>query len=159
MAETYLDEVTGDLPPSGSEPDLTAREWVRHGLSPFWSDCAGLSPELRSWNLQFGNLLIDSDGRLRRRRAPPSMALQLVVPNCERQGFIQRYHDSIFAGHLGNSRTVCWLLDRVYWPGLREDVSSYIASCSVCLAGKSPCPRRAPMGHFSVAIWTFWTCR
>ena len=78
------------------------------------------------------------------------MALQLVAPNSERRGFIQRYHDSIFAGHLGISRTVCRLLDRVYWPGLCEDVRSYIASCSVCLAQKSPCPHRAPMGHVSV---------
>ena len=51
---------------------------------------------------------------------------------------------------LGVSRTVYCLLDRVYWPGLCEDVRSYIASCSVCLACKSPCPRWAPMGHVSV---------
>ena len=37
------------------------REWVRAGAPPTWSDCAGLSPELRSWHLQFGNLVIDSD--------------------------------------------------------------------------------------------------
>ena len=95
-------------------------------------------------------LSINSDGRLWRRRAPPAMALQLVVPNSDRRGFIQRYHDSIFARHLGISRTVCKLLDRVYWPGLHDDVRSYIASCSVCLARKSPCPRRVPMGHVSV---------
>ena len=65
------------------------------------------------------------------------------------RSFIERYHDSIFAGHLGVSRAVYRLLDRVYWPGLREDLRSYIASCSVCLARKSPCPRRAPMVHVS----------
>ena len=64
--------------------------------------------------------------------------------------FIRRYHDSIFAGHLGVSRTVYRLLDRVYWPGLHEDVRSYLASCSICLACISPCPQRAPMGHASV---------
>ena len=78
------------------------------------------------------------------------MTLQLVVPAGECRGFIQRYHDSIFAGHLGVSRTVCRLLDRVYWPGLCEDVRSYLTSCSVCSARKSPCPRCAPMGHVSV---------
>ena len=57
---------------------------------------------------------------------------------------------SIFAGHLGVSRTVYWLLDRVYWPDLCEDVRSYLASCLICLARKSPCPRQAPMGHVSV---------
>ena len=77
-------------------------------------------------------------------------ALQLVVPTGEQRGFIQQYHDSIFAGHLGVSWTVCRLLDRVYRPGLHEDVQSYLDSSSVCVARKSPCPRRAPMGHVSV---------
>ena len=74
MAATHLDEATSDLPPSDSEPDLIAsslldktltivREWVRAGAPPTWSDCAGLSPELRSWHLQFGNLSIDFDCR------------------------------------------------------------------------------------------------
>ena len=57
----------------------------------------------------------------------------------------------IFAGHLGVSRTVYRLLDRVYWHGLCENVRSYLASCSVCLARKSPCPRRASMGHVLVS--------
>ena len=39
-----------------------------------------------------GNLSINSDGRLWRRRAPPAMALQLVVPNSEQRGFIQRFN-------------------------------------------------------------------
>ena len=66
--------------------------------------------------------------------------------------FIHRYHDSIFAGHLGVSQTFCRLLDHVYWPGRREDVRSYVASCSICRVQKSPCPRRAPiaMGHVFV---------
>ena len=63
---------------------------------------------------------------------------------------IRRFHDSLFAGHLGVSRTVYRLQDRVYWPGLRLDVHSYLASCAVCLPRKSPCPRRAPMGHVDV---------
>ena len=160
-ASNNTDKVTGDLPPSGSEPDLitasrmdktlmTVRKWVRTSSPLSCSDCSGLSPELRSWHLQFGNLSFDLDDRLWRRRAPPATALQLVVPTGERRGFIQRYHNSIFAEHFGVSRTVCRLLDRVYWPGLREDVWSYLASCSVCLAQKSPWPRRAPMGRVSV---------
>ena len=78
------------------------------------------------------------------------MTLQLVVPLRERREFIHRYHVSIFAGHLGVSWTICRLLDWVYWPGLHEDVRSYLASCSVYLARKSPCPRRAPMGHVPI---------
>ena len=82
VAATHLDEDTGDLPPSGLEPDLITSlldktliivwEWLRAiGPSP-WSDCAGLFSELRLWHLQFGNLSINLDGCLWRRRAPPS---------------------------------------------------------------------------------------
>ena len=157
----HLDEATGDLPPPDSDPGLIAssltdktltlvRDWVQAGTTPAWSDCARLSPELRLWCLQFGNLSINSDGRLWRRHAPPATTLQLVAPPGEHRGFIQRYHDSVFAGYLGISRTVCRWLDRAYWPIFREDVRSYLASCSVCLARKSPCLRRVSMGHVSV---------
>ena len=179
MVATCLDEVTGDLPPSGSEPDLitafrmdktlmTVREWVRTGSPPSWSDCSGISPELRSWYLQFGNLSIDSDDRLWRHRAPPATALQLVVPTGEQRGFIQGYqgyHDSICAGHLGVSRTVSRLLDRVSWPGLHEDVGliwpavRYVWPRNILVGrqwdmfssgANGTCSRRAPMGHVSV---------
>ena len=112
--------------------------------------CAGLAPELRCWLLQVGNLKLDSVGRLWRRRSPPSGGSQLVVPVRERQDLIRQFHDSLFVGHLGITCTVFRLLDRVYWPGLRRDVKTYIKSCTICLARKSPCPRRAPMGHVEV---------
>ena len=44
--------------------------------------------------------------------------------------------------------TVCWT--ECIGLAFLKDVWSYIASCSVCLARKSPCPRRALMGHVSV---------
>ena len=66
-------------------------------------------------------------------------------PHSERRDMIRRFHDSFFAGHLGASRTVFRLQSHVYWPGLHQDVCTYLASCTICLARKSPCPRRAPM--------------
>ena len=156
---TLLEGLTADLLLVGAGLDLivashqdttlaTVCEWVRSGVIPTWTDCAGLSSELRCWRLQIGNLSIDTEGRLWRRRAPPSGASQLVVPHSERQDMIRRFHD--FARHLGVSRTVFRLQSRVYWPGLRQDVRTYLASCTVCLAGKSPCPRKARMGHVAV---------
>ena len=161
VASALPEELTVDLPTSESDIDLaaasrkdkilqTVRSWVQSGNAPPWPACAGLSPELRCWRLQVGNLTIDLVGRLWRRRSPPGEGLQLLVPVKERHGLIRRFHDSLFAGHLGVTRTVFWLLDRVYWPGLRRDVQTYIASCTICLARKSPCPRRAPMGHVEV---------
>ena len=158
---TLLEGLTADLLPAGAGLDLivashqdttlvTVHEWVRSGVIPTWTDYAGLSPELRCWRLQIGNLSIDTEGRLWRRRAPPSGASQLVVPHSEHQDMIRRFHDSLFAGHLGVSRTVFRLQSLVYWPGLRQDVRTYLASCTVCLARKSLCPWRAPMGHVAV---------
>ena len=64
-----------NLPPTGSEQDFviasrqnvtltTVRKWVKSGTAPVWSGCVGLSPELRCWRLQDGNLSVDTEGRL-----------------------------------------------------------------------------------------------
>ena len=155
---TYLEEVTAALEPAGLELDfitaywldntlITVRKWVRHHVGRTVLDCPR-SCDLGSCNLEIYQLIrtIFSGADECRRRRHHSW----LVPLSERQSFIQWYHDSIFTGHLGVSRTVYRLLDRVNWPGLHEDVRSYISSCSVCLARKSPCHRRAPMGHVSV---------
>ena len=158
VASALTEEITADFLPAGSNIDLIAesrhddtlaivRGWIQSNSTPTWADCAGLSPELRCWRLQIGNLAIDTDDRLWRRRALPAEGSQLVVPRKESRAIICRFHDSLFAGHLGISRTVFRLQTRVYWPGLRNDVRTYIASCTVCITRKSPCPRRAPMGH------------
>ena len=109
VAAVHLDEATGDLTPPDSDPDLIASSLADKILMV-----------VRDWD------------RSTLARAPPATSLQLVVPTGVRRVFIQHYHDSVFAGHLGVSWTVCRLLDRVNWPGLREDVRSYLASCSVC---------------------------
>ena len=80
----------------------------------------------------------------------PSVGSQLVVPVQKRKDFIKQFHDSLFAGHLGITQTVFRLIDRVYWPGLRRDVHTYITSCTICIAQKSPCPQKVPMGHVEV---------
>ena len=121
VASALLEELTMDLPTAESDIDLVAasREdntlqtvgaWVQSGNAPPWPACAGLSPELRCWRIQVGNLTIGSVGRLWRRRAPPSEGLQLVVPVREPHDLIRRFHDSLFAGHLGVTRTIFRLL-------------------------------------------------
>ena len=163
VASALIEELMADLLLAGSNVDLitasrqdatlaTVRGWIQSESTPTWEDCAGISPELCCWRLQVGNLSIDTDGRLWRRRAPPAEGSQLVVPRSERRAMIRRFHDSLFAGHLGISQMVFRLQTRVYWTGLRQDVRTYVASCTVCIARKSPCPRRAPMGHVAVGL-------
>ena len=153
LSATVFQRMCVVKPEVGSALQVCRRRLVSADSSnstPAWTDCAGLSPELCCWRLQIGNLSVDTDGRLWRKRAPLVEGSQLVVPRRERQAMIHRFHDSLFAGHLGISRTVFRLQTRVYWPGLRDDVRTYIASCTMCIARKSPSPRRAPMGHVVV---------
>ena len=153
VASALLHELTWDLPTAGVDNELvtatcedkmlqTVRSWVESGNAPPWPACAGLTPELRCWRLQVGNLKLDSLGWLWRCRSPPSVGSQLVVPVRKCQDLIKQFHDLLFAGHLGITRTVFRLLDRVYWPGLRNDVQTYIKSCTICKARKSPCGSR-----------------
>ena len=82
VASALLEELTWDLPTAGADNELvtatredkmlqTVWSWVESGNAPPWRDCAGLALELRCWRLQFGNLKLDSVGRLGRRRSPP----------------------------------------------------------------------------------------
>ena len=91
VGATYMDELKVDLPTTGSDPDLVLasrqdvtmaklRKWIQSEAAPAWSECLGLSPELRCWWLQVGNLSMDTEGRLWRRRAPLAMSSHLVVP-------------------------------------------------------------------------------
>ena len=104
VASALLEEFTADLLPAWTNVDLiaasrqdptlaTVREWFRSESTPVGAECAGLSPELRCWRLQVGNLSIDTDGQLWRRRALPAQGSQLVVPQSERQEMIRRFHD------------------------------------------------------------------
>ena len=71
VASALLEELTWDLPTAGADIDLVAasrgdkilqmvRSWVESRNAPPWPACARLTPELRCWRLQVGNLKIDS---------------------------------------------------------------------------------------------------
>ena len=67
-----MDEPKVDLPTTGSDLDFavasrqdvtlaTVCKWVQSGAAPAWSECLGLSSELRCWQLQVGNLSVDKE--------------------------------------------------------------------------------------------------
>ena len=100
VASALTEEFTADLP-AGNTIDLIVEShsdetltvlwgWIQSNSTPARTDCAELSPEWRCWSLQIGNLSIDTDGRLWRKRAPPAEGSQLVVPSKERQAMICR---------------------------------------------------------------------
>ena len=138
VASELMEELTADLLLAGINVDLIVesrqdatlamvREWIQSGATPAWAECAGFSPELRCWWLQVGNLSIDTEGRLWRRRALPAEGSELVVSRSERRAIIRRFHDfrnfpnsvassdpGILAGITPGCSNVCCIVYGVY---------------------------------------------
>ena len=57
----------------------------------------------------------------------------LYVPDgVLRTELLERYHDSILAGHQGTKRTLSKLVQNYYWPGINTDVERFVRSCDTC---------------------------
>ncbi|KRX29621.1 Retrovirus-related Pol polyprotein from transposon, partial [Trichinella sp. T9] len=55
-------------------------------------------------------------------------------------------HDSRYAGHLGERRTLARVRSRFYWPGMSGDVHTWCRTCTQCARRKGPTKNnRAPM--------------
>ena len=66
--------------------------------------------------------------------------LLLYVPNHEplRRLILHEAHDSGAAGHLGRDRCYASLKRFFWWPGMKNDIESWLASCPKCQASKAP---------------------
>ena len=60
----------------------------------------------------------------------------ICVPSSERAKLIWEGHYSGVTGHFNVEKTVVVLQKHLYWPKLRQDVSKYIRSCTVCVIAK-----------------------
>ena len=102
-------------------------------------------PSLRVLVRQHDRLIVQ-DGLLYRKvklcQGEPTF--QLVLPSVLRPDVLRALHDGM--GHQGNERTTQLLRSRVYWPGMYEDVKSYISACSRCAMGRQQ-RAKVPSGH------------
>ena len=84
--------------------------------------------------------------RLHKLKAGLRAIEQIVLPACFRELALDSLHDSAFAGHFGEKRTLARLKLRYYWPGYVEDVSDWCRTCDVCQKRKNPKTRNvAPL--------------
>ena len=60
----------------------------------------------------------------------PKQVQQVVLPRKLRKRLVLACHDEM--GHLGMDRVLLLLQDRVYWPGMHNDVRNHIRSCERC---------------------------
>ncbi|XP_003369202.1 Pao retrotransposon peptidase family protein [Trichinella spiralis] len=92
---------------------------------------------------------VDKDGfiwRHRRGLTAEEGVKQELVPRALRNEVLQSMHDSRYAGHLGEQRTLARVRNRFYWPGMSGDVHTLCRTCMQCARRKGPTKNnRAPM--------------
>uniref|UniRef100_T1J2V0 RNA-directed DNA polymerase n=1 Tax=Strigamia maritima TaxID=126957 RepID=T1J2V0_STRMM len=69
---------------------------------------------------------------------------QIYLPLSLREPYFRALHYPPSAGHLGIEKTLRRLRSRVYWPGMRADVQTWIQVCEPCQRSKPE--RRLPFG-------------
>ena len=57
-------------------------------------------------------------------------------PRQSRAQVLQWGHASRLSGHPGNTCTLTFIQRKFWWPGMREDIASFMAACSVCAKAK-----------------------
>jgi hypothetical protein len=63
---------------------------------------------------------------------------KLAVPFPLRMDLLHDAHSSPSAGHFGISKTMKSLQQHYWWPGMRDDITAYIAACPLCSMNKVP---------------------
>lgn len=64
--------------------------------------------------------------------------LQLVLPEQRRKEVLCLAHDSTWAGHLGEKKTLQRIKGAFFWPGISADVKRYCQSCHQCQVKSNP---------------------
>ena len=99
--------------------------------------------------VQFWDQLLVNDGilcRLFENVASTNAVAQLIVPDSLKKEILHGVHEDVGGGHFGVEKTVAKLKERFYWPGHFNDVQSWCATCSKCIARKTTSPHgRTPV--------------
>jgi hypothetical protein len=56
----------------------------------------------------------------------------LLDPASIRNQLLQNAHGPNWAGHDGQDRVYAQITTLYYWPGLKDDISKFLASCAIC---------------------------
>ena len=78
---------------------------------------------------------------------------QLGLPKVLRLDALKSYHNSLAGGgHLGIEKVRTAMYQKYYWPGMHNDIVTYVKSCERCqLAKRDYHPHKPPMTHMPVA--------
>lgn len=93
---------------------------------------------------------------------------RLYVPAAAglRRSLLREHHDTLWAGHPGQEKTLELVAQSFYWPYVERDVEAYVRTCNVCLQDKAERRRSAgllkplpiPEGPWESISMDFITC-
>jgi hypothetical protein len=81
---------------------------------------------------------INEDGLLSRKRESHQRNDQIMAPKKIVNEILRIYHNSLYAGHPGQKKTLEIIKKDFYWRTIRKDVKSYVEKCHSCNTQK-PC--------------------
>ena len=124
------------------------KEWIINGTRPAYTQIKEGSYFLKSIWSQWPRLQLKDDIVVRKWAVLGTDVVfwQAIVPFSHRRMVLKYAHDIKASGHLGVKKTLSKIRQRYYWPGLHNDVRTYVAGCEKCCKRKSPIPsKHAPM--------------
>ena len=140
------------------------RNWVRLAQRPPREELFGQPTLLVNYWHQFESLCLEGNLLYRRYESIDGSlsVLQLCVPLVEVPNILKQLHGDPSGGHLGAAKTLYRVKQKFYWPGSRNDVENWVASCVECQTRKNPkqkhrrpmtlWPSSEPFYHVSVDI-------
>ena len=118
--------------------------WISENSKPNRDEAASLKPALRKYWLNWENI-VKQDGVLYQQWHFPDKekapCLQLLVPRVLQREVLTHCHNSLFAAHLGISKTISAIKQRFYWYRLGADVELHVKQCPTCSANRHPAKR------------------
>ena len=123
----------------------TVYQLVKKGQKPTREIHAQCALDVLKWLNDWSRLFLHDDILYRRRVDSNGVERkQLLCPQQFRTVVCKLLHNGM--GHLGQDRTIALCQDRVFWPGMSNDVVKWIGQCQRCTCAKAPSlPQCAPL--------------
>ena len=127
------------------DPDIhRIVDYIRHNQKPSRQD-VGPNPLLR----QFNHLKLINGVLHRVTSVDEETRHQLVLPMAHVATVLESLHNDM--GHPGKDRTISLIRDRFYWPGMHQDIVTWIEECGRCTRRKTPTNQRAPLVNITTS--------
>lgn len=118
---------------TSNDPQLSQiRHYVVHGWPAHRSECAPIAQEF--WN--YRDELSVEEGLIFKNH-------RLVVPDSERQYFLQKLH----TGHLGEEKCILRARQLVFWPRITQDLRMLVKTCDICQMVRPSQPKQSLHPH------------